>query len=261
MWSVPASANLGWISEGKQEHNTVPMLLESWLMESRAWERKKLNERPIYLRSVFFMLATLQSLLHLYYDYDKVLLPPTQSKTESTTEQPQKEEHPLARIKALLPNLAQDLGLRAAGVSILGPIIYALFIRRTAWSCSLWLAELLWDVPASQLSYIPPYHISLILRSLSSGVFLLALWEASNALFGAYVAQEPIKKGQPLTSEAKDPNGALLNGLKSKRGTLRVSRLTRPTYRWLIVSSLLHTGSSSTSASDFMYAAGPSSPT
>jgi nucleoporin NDC1 len=230
-------------------------------MRFRAWEPKKLNERPIYLRSVFFMLATLQSLLHLYYDYDRVLLPPTQSSTESTTEQTWKEEHPLAKVQVLSPTLAQNVGLRAAGMSILGPIIYALFIRRTAWSCSLWLAELLWDVPASQLSYIPPYHISLILRSLSSGFLLLAVWEASNALFGAYVAQEPMKKDLPFTSEAKDPNGALLNGLKSKRVTVKVSRLARPIYQWLIISSLLHIGSSSTSASDSMHAARPSSPT
>lgn len=198
-------------------------------MVYRAWERKKLNERPIYLRSVFFMLATLQSLLHLYYDYDRVTLPPTHTKTAPTTEQPQKEEHPFATIKASLPRLAQKIGLRAAGMSILGPIVYALFIRRTAWSCSLWVAELLWDVPGSRLSYIPPYHISLILRSLSSGFLLIALWESSNALFGAYVAQEPIKKDLPFTSEAKDPNGALLNGLKSRRETLRVSGLASPT--------------------------------
>jgi len=223
-------------------------------MESRAWERKKLNERPIYLRSVFFMLAALQSLLHLYYDYDRIPLPPMEAKTEST-EHPQKEEHPLARIKPLLPTLFRNVGLRAIGMSILGPIFYALFIRRIAWSCSLYLATLLWDVPASRLSYIPPYHISLIMRSLSSGSLLITLWEASNALFGAYVAQEPIKKDQPFTSEAKDPNGSLLNGLKSKREALRVGRPAFRTLQRLTVFRLLHSGSSSTSASDSMHAA------
>lgn len=198
------------------------------------------------------MLATLQSLLHLYYDYDRILLPATQAVAQSSTEQPQKEDYPLAKIKALLPRLAQNTGLRAAGMSILGPIFYAIFIRRTAWSCSLWIAELLWDVPASQLSYIPPYHISLIIRSLTSGSLLIALWEASNALFSVYVAQEPIKKALPFTSEAKDPNGALLNGLKSRRETLRVSGSRRPIPRRLTMCSLLLCGSLPTSASGLM---------
>ncbi|KAL6714877.1 hypothetical protein ACLMJK_007137 [Lecanora helva] len=52
-------------------------------------------------------------------------------------------------------------------------------------------------------------------------VLLLTLWEFSNRLFGVYVAQEPLKKGQPLTSESKDPNGTLLIGLQVKREVLR----------------------------------------
>ena len=161
-------------------------------------------------------------MLHLYIDYDKILLPHTKSRTGSATEQPQVQEPPLRKLQGFAPRVIQNVGIRAACMSIFGPLVYALLIRRTAWSCSLWIAELLWDVPASQLSYIPPYHMSLIIRSFTSGLLLITLWEASNALFSAYVAQEPMKKGQPLTSEAKDPNGALLNGLKSKRGTIKV---------------------------------------
>lgn len=199
MWSVPESANLGWVAAGK------------------AWERKRLNERPIYLRSVFYMLATLQSGLHLYYNYDSVTLPVTQAKTDVKSGQPPKQDYPLFRMKALLPSLSREIGIRALGMAILGPIIYTLFIRRAAWSCSLYLAALLWDVPASQLSYIPPYHYSIILHSLTSSALLTTLWEFSNAIFSAYLAQEPTKREQPLTSDSKDPNASLLNGLSAKR--------------------------------------------
>ena len=168
------------------------------------------------------MLAVLQSGIHLYYDYDRVTLPLTKAKDKTTSEVPQKKEHPIIQLKASLPLLARDVGIRAICMSIFGPLIYALFIRNTAWSCSLYFAELLWDVPASQLSYIPPYHISLIIRSLTSGTLLVALWELSNALFAAYVAQEPLKKEQPVTTGSKDPNGSLLNGIKSKRDVTRV---------------------------------------
>ena len=171
------------------------------------------------------MLAILQSGLHLYYNYDSVTLPILHADIHSNSEQPPKQEHPISQMKALLPSLSRKIGIRAVGMAISGPIVYALFIRRAAWSCSLYFAELLWDLPASQLSYIPPYHYSLILRSLTSGILLITLWEFSNAIFSAYLAQEPVKREQPLTSDSKDPNASLLNGLKAKRETIRVSSI------------------------------------
>ena len=169
------------------------------------------------------MLAILQSGLHLYYSYDSVSLPVTQAKTNDSSEQPPKQEHPIYHVKALLPSLSKDIGIRAAGMAILGPTVYALFIRRTAWSCSLYFATLLWDVPASQLSYIPPYHYSLVLHSFLSSLCLMILWEFSNSIFSAHLVQEPMKREQPLTSESKDPNASLLLGLKAKREIIRVS--------------------------------------
>lgn len=168
------------------------------------------------------MLAILQSWIHLYYDYDKVTLPVTLPKTESTTEQSTKNQSPTLQVKDLMPSLSRSISSRAGCISFLGPILYALLIRSTAWKCSLYFAELLWDVPKSRLSYIPPYHYSLIIRSYTSGTLLITLWEISNAIFSAYVAQEPLKMDQPLTSESKDPNGTLLIGLRAKREVPRV---------------------------------------
>ena len=171
------------------------------------------------------MLAILQSGLHLYYNYDSVTLPVTQVKTNTISEQPPKQGHPIVQMKALLLGRAWGIPYRAGGMAILGPIAYALFIRRLAWNCSLYFAALLWDVPASQLSYIPPYHYSLIIRSLTSGLLLITLWEFSNAAFSAYLIQEPMKREEPLTSISNDPNASLLNGLKAKREIIRVSSI------------------------------------
>ena len=172
------------------------------------------------------MLAAVQSGVHLYFDYDKITLPLTKSTDGSKTEPPQKKDHPLIDLRAYLPRLMQNIGLRSTCMSVFGPIFYALFIRKWAWSCALYFAELFWDVPASQPSYIPPYHISIIIRCLTSGFLLVSLWEFANALFSAYVAQEPLKKAQPLTNGSKDPNESLLNGMKSKRDVTRVGRRT-----------------------------------
>lgn len=171
------------------------------------------------------MLAVFQSGSHLYHDYDSGTLPVSQAKTGASSGQPRKPEHPLFQMKALLLSLLQRMFTYAAGMAILGPLVYALFVRRAAWSCSLYFAALLWDVPASQLSYIPPYHYSLIFRSFFSSALLSTLWEFSNAIFSAYLTQEPMKREQPLTSDSKDPNASLLNGLKAKRETIRVSTI------------------------------------
>ena len=169
------------------------------------------------------MLAILQSGMHLYYNYDSVTLPVMQAKTDANSEQPPKQGNPVLQMKALLPGLGWNIIVRAAGMAVLGPMVYALFIRRAAWNCSLYFAALLWDVPASQLSYIPPYHYSLIFRSFTSSFLLITLWEFSNAIFSAYLTQEPMKREQPLPSISKDPNASLLNGLKAKREITRVS--------------------------------------
>ncbi len=224
IWSAAPNADLGWIAKGK------------------AWERRLLNERPIYLRSVFTIFATVQSLLHLYYDYDQVPLSTTTVlPSETATKEPvgvlaDLLVQSLAQVEPLRPlfwydskdiftSVTRNIILRAVCVSFLSPFLYTIFIRRKAWSWSLSFAKLVWDVPSTPLSFIPPHYPSLIYRSLTSGFFLLLLWEASNVLFTVYVAQAPLKKGQPITAESKDPNGSLLTGLKAQKEVPKVRRL------------------------------------
>ena len=222
IWSAAPSADLGWIASGK------------------AWERRLLNERPIYLRSVFTIFAIVQSLLHLYYNYDQVTLsttvtsPPKPATEEPIGMIPSLQGQLVAQVKPLQPlfwynsediftSLTRNIILRATCVSFLSPFLYSIFIRRKAWSWSLSFAKLVWDVPSTPLSFIPPHYPSLIYRSLTSGFFLLLLWEASNILFTFYVAREPLKKGHPITAESKDPNGSLLTGLKAHKEVPKVS--------------------------------------
>lgn len=182
------------------------------------------------------MFAVAQSLLHLYNDYDQIPLPITPSKTESVIPQSRGISARFAStIDALKPmfiwdasnmpkSITQNLLLRTICISLSAPFIYGIFVRRTAWSWSLSFAALIWDVPASRLSYIPPHYPSLVYRSMFGGVLLNFLWQASNALFTAYVALQPIKREQPLSSESKDPTGTLLNGLMSKKEVPQVRR-------------------------------------
>lgn len=217
----------------------------------RAWEKKRLNERPIYLRSVFLMLALLQALLHLYYDYDRAFLPTVGSKVKNrSTYRAHIVLTPIEQLKIAAPSLVQRVLLRAVLVGISGPFIYATCIRRTAWRWALFLARMLWDMPASvDPSYMPPYHISLLLRSLGSSFLLILLWESSNTIFSAFVAQEPLKNGQPLTDESRDANGTLVNGLKAKKEVVKVDAKRRRIFLMLMNDRHLHFGNLSISVS------------
>ncbi|KAL8825232.1 MAG: hypothetical protein Q9170_007873 [Blastenia crenularia] len=193
IWSVPKEANLNWVVHG------------------RPWERQRLNERPVYLRSLYLGLALLQTVLHLTFDYDKI--------RGSVEDASAKTTNPVEQLRSPLPGILREIGFISLGSSLLGPIIYSLTIRRIAWRASLACARFLrWDIPrTAELSYIPPYHITLIFRSLTSSFCLLLLWRSANLAFSVYTAQEPLKRGQPLIHESNDPNGSLINGLKSRK--------------------------------------------
>ena len=119
----------------------------------------------------------------------------------------------------------QHAAIRAVLLAVVGPFVYAACIRRYAWKWATFLASLVWEIPATgQLSYIPPYHYSLIWKTLVTGFILEVTWFTSNILFVGWVAQVPLKKGLPLSEESKDPNGTLLSGLKAKKAVTKVSK-------------------------------------
>jgi len=62
----------------------------------------------------------------------------------------------------------------------------------------------------------------LVAQFAAEGTLLVLLWEFVNKAFDVYIAQEPLKNNKPITSDSKDPNGTLLNGLKSKKETAKV---------------------------------------
>ena len=195
----------------------------------RAWERNKLNERAIYFRTFFFLFAIIQATLHQYYDYDEVSPPHSILKEKAAgTDSVGIHTRFLTHIDTLSPmfrwdpqnwakSLPENIVLRTFATSLVVPFIYQIFVRRKAWAWCLTFASILWDIPETPLSFIPPNYPSLVRYTITAGFQLVFLWQASNALFLAYVSQPPIKRGQPLSSDSVDPTGTLLNGLKSRK--------------------------------------------
>ncbi|KAL8649642.1 MAG: hypothetical protein Q9210_004283 [Variospora velana] len=157
-------------------------------------------------------------------DYDKVrgsVEPVYQTSTPQ--ESSQAPANPAEQLKSRFPKLLQEIGIISSFSAVIGPIVYSLTVRKTAWRISHACARFLqWDIPSkAELSIIPPYHITLIIRSLISSFCLLLLWRGSNLAFSVYVAQEPVKRGQPLTQDSSDSNGSLINGLRSRKSLVR----------------------------------------
>jgi nucleoporin NDC1 len=171
-----------------------------------SYERPKLNERPILLRSQFLFLALAQSAVHLYKDYDLIRLPQSPTKTS-----------PLMQLKDEIKNIVAHTAKLVSLTCLFGPFFYFVVWRNLAWSLTFKIGRTLFFLPKSTRPAGLTDPVSLIARFLWSSTLLVALWELSNRAFTIYTAQEPVKKDKPLTADSKDPNGSLLAGLKAKK--------------------------------------------
>ncbi|KAI9671739.1 MAG: hypothetical protein M1831_003267 [Alyxoria varia] len=199
IWSAPSKANLAIVDPGKP------------------YERPRLNERPIYLRSMFFLLSLSQTAFHLIEDYD--LLPFPIQKTG-------KVKPLIAQLQQPLLRAAQRAVIRMVVMAFLGPLIYALFLRQTAWSWAYTVTKNFFSLSRStRPPQYAPFLGDLIGRFFAEGALLVFLWEATNAAFGVFFIQEPLKKEAPLTTDSANPNGSLISGLKSKKEATNCSAL------------------------------------
>lgn len=206
IWSTAQAANLAWVDPG------------------RPYERPRLNERPVLLRSLFLCLAVAQAGVHLYQDYDEVTLPRKQ--TESPHVTPGTQVAPNATAEPLLPvpemkKRASSIAQRSLSlvivVALVGPFVYIFFLRSTAWWMAYSIGKTMHTLPRTSKPSGLTDVTALLVRFASSGLLLTLLWELSNQAFTIFAGQEPLKKGLPLTSDSKDPNGSLIAGLKAKK--------------------------------------------
>lgn len=193
-------------------------------------EPRRLNERPIYLRSVYVIFGISQWLLHIWQDYDLVRLPTARDVMvepegwlSSCSAKLKLLDSMLIWPESRVGAITQNVVTRTVLVSCISPLVYGLFIRRSAWHWWLGFAQLLHDIPSASLSYIPPHYPSLVYRSLVGGLFLHILWQFSIVTFSNYVGRQPWSSHRPLCSQSQDPLWTLLNGLRSKKETPSVS--------------------------------------
>jgi nucleoporin NDC1 len=211
VWARPHDAGFGMINHG------------------RAHERARLNERAVAFRTLFVLLGVVQSLIHLFSDRDRVPSPTRKVKVDAkavatlTT-----TDAPLVLVKRTVPGLVFRLVWTATVFPVAAIILYVFTpLRNIAWSIAFDTLRFIYFLPPKQRNsytgFAPflPFFIATVMQT----ILLVLLWEGTNAAFSAYIAQPPLRREQPLTSDAqaKDPNGSLINGLKSKKDFARSS--------------------------------------
>lgn len=189
--------------------------------KDRPYERHKLNERPIFLRTVFMLAGVMQGLRHLVEDKTRITIPIR--KTDSidgriTT------QSPIDLLRKHLHHVLISAGVCTAILLLVGYGLYGVFLRRIAWQLAHTIAKTFYNLPKSNK---PPhavvYILNLVPRIAAEGFLLFLLWDLGSAAFQANIAQPPLKNSLPLSTDAKDPNGTLLQGLLVKKEFTRTA--------------------------------------
>jgi nucleoporin NDC1 len=200
IWSASADARLSVVEKGGPS------------------ARAHLNERPLYYRSLFFVLALTQFFYHFGLDLDRIIFPFHKNNS------PVGANPPFLNYKAAGALAAQSLG-KSVFAGLVGTLGYRYVYRTTLWEWAFTSLDYLYSFPKHSYNR-RNYHFDisgLFLKFVVAGFMLSFLWDFTNTTFSYYIVEPPLKKGNPITDDSKDPNGSLLNGLKDKRVHRKVS--------------------------------------
>ena len=182
-----------------------------------------LNERPIYLRTFYSLLAITHAIRHLYYSHSTLHIPISPVPTPQTKDI---RTHPIddkyTQLKKQMLQVVTRCATASLAVAVATPFIYTMLLRQLMWKTHLSVAKPFFNLSRSnaRATGLPPIfgtmHVTIL-----TGFLLGFTWEMCSLLFRTYLRKEPVKKDLPLSAASKDPNGTLLNGLKAKRGIVK----------------------------------------
>jgi nucleoporin NDC1 len=186
-------------------------------------DRARLNERPIFLACYLATCAIVQTVSHYRYDVDR--LPLKLPKIQQENDKEKDASASPTPFNTVLQKIPADLVACISQAVLTLPIamfLYFALFRSFAWGWALMVFRPFFNLPKSGL--LPnswPIDIPLFARCIHAGALLVFIWTSGNTAFSVFMAQAPLKNGKPLTFESKDPNGSLLNGLKSQKPAIK----------------------------------------
>lgn len=178
------------------------------------------------MRSIFLVvLPASQTVIHLSRGYDVVKLPTGQAaeKTELAGDSFSRVVGSMSfSHKRVVKAISQ-----AATATAVGTVLYWAGLHGVFWNMQYSIARTFFLVPTANgpRTLILGDLLKVLVRSFIQSILLVLLWSCVNTLYNIYIAGPPLKKGQPITNDSKDPNGSLLVGLKAKKELAKVSKL------------------------------------
>ncbi|CAN8103353.1 unnamed protein product [Discula destructiva] len=186
-------------------------------------DRARLNEKPIFYTTHFLLFGIMQGILHICRDDDRLLLGSVKLNDDPAAAQDDQSSWQ-TRLKNEVPALASLAAMQSAVALFVNVLLYhasfsGFTIRTAAWRTALSFFRAFYTLPKTNMlpATLAGVNGWMWLRCILTSGMLLFMWLAGNKLFSLLLVRAPLKLGQPLTSESKDPNGSLLNGLKSPK--------------------------------------------
>ncbi|KAI1337387.1 nucleoporin protein Ndc1-Nup [Xylariaceae sp. FL0016] len=202
LYSMPENAGLAWITR-------------------HSGDRPRLNEKALFYTTNMIILGLVQGVLHISLDHDRMLLGMVKPKREGAAETASPESR-LTQLGKWAPVLISRAGMLSIAVGVVNYIFLYSLLRRSIYHWTIWLFR--WGYPNLPRSNLPPssapWNGFMLVRSIWAGFLLSLLWSFGDMAFRLQLGAPPLKKNIPLTDESKDPNGSLLNGLKSKKSRI-----------------------------------------
>ncbi|KAI1124139.1 nucleoporin protein Ndc1-Nup [Nemania abortiva] len=191
---------------------------------SNATGRSRLNEHAVFYTTNLVLLGLVQGILHVALDQDRLLLGTVETRRERERQRDGAAERPTPqpwanKIGEWSPILAVRCGVLAITVAIANYAVLYSFLRQSAWRLSLWFFRFLYsDLPRYNLPPgTAPWSIWMLSRTIWASFLLALLWYFGEIALRIQLTREPLKQERPLTAESRDPNGSLLNGLRSRK--------------------------------------------
>lgn len=189
-------------------------------------DRTRLNERALFLVFHVVVVGSTNAAMHLFRDSDRLLL--GTARTIPGTVKSAKKSQLYTALLAEVPIHAFTALTRSLVSVFLSIFLYGVFFRSIAWRITLALFRPFYSLPKSTLPpTLKPYFSTwgFLVHCLGAGFLLSLLLVVGNAAFTLFLVNEPLKDGKPLTNGSKDPNGSLLNGLRSKKDKIKAFAL------------------------------------
>jgi nucleoporin NDC1 len=209
-WSTPDSADLRWI-------------------KVTSGDRARLNQKPVFIAFYLAVSAASQAFLHMACDEDKIQINANKAKGGSKQGSASSPPSSINIVAARLPVVAMESFIKASIAWLLSYTLYLVVFQQPVWTCTMFLFRIIYNLPKTNM--VPGdsvLKLALVMHCIWAGFLLSIVWAIGNYAFSLFMVKEPLKNGKPLSSDSKDPNGSLLNGLKSKKMPIRVSQPDTP---------------------------------